>query len=157
KQTVANKGIKMRYKISEDLPPVMCDSKQVHTAIMDIVSNAVDACLWKEYKGGEFPDIFIQAYSDNRNGHGVLEIRDNGCGMSEAVQSKIFTPFFSTKKKLGTGLGLALTTRIIELHGGSIEVKSEPEKGASFTIILPITNPVNTEEETDAKEGFSDR
>ena len=53
----------------------------------------------------------------------------------------VFTPFFSTKKKWGTGLGLALTKRIIDLHDGEITVESEPEKGTIFWITLPVKGP----------------
>jgi two-component system NtrC family sensor kinase len=71
----------------------------------------------------------------------VIEVRDNGCGMTEEIKRNIFAPFFSTKKTLGTGLGLALTARIIKVHGGELSVESEPDQGTVFRIRLPIDGP----------------
>ena len=64
--------------------------------------------------------------------------------MDEEVRKNLFKPFFSTKKKWGTGLGLALTERIIHLHGGRITVDSEPDRGAVFRIHLPVNGPRGT-------------
>ena len=71
----------------------------------------------------------------------VITVRDNGCGMSEEIKRNIFTPFFSTKDTLGTGLGLAVTARIIAAHDGSISVDSEPDRGTAFFIHLPTDGP----------------
>jgi len=68
----------------------------------------------------------------------VVEIRDNGIGMDEGTRANIFRSFFTMKEELGTGLGLALTSRIVKLHGGEIDVESEPEKGSVFRIALPV-------------------
>jgi signal transduction histidine kinase len=138
KQTASNMGVTMHLDTSETLPAVMCDAQQIHSALMDLLSNAVDACVSKEYKGGETPEIVIRTYTDESRSHVVIEIRDNGCGMTDEVQKRVFAPFFSTKKKHGTGLGLALTSRIISLHGGKITLTSQPDKGSNFTVILPV-------------------
>jgi len=61
--------------------------------------------------------------------------------MSDEVKRNVFTPFFSTKKARGIGLGLALTARIIKMHGGEIGVESEPDRGATFRVHLPINGP----------------
>jgi signal transduction histidine kinase len=70
--------------------------------------------------------------------------------MSEEVRQRIFTPFFSTKEKKGTGMGLAVVTRIVSMHEGKTAVESEPGKGATFRIYLPIMGPSLREEEGDA-------
>ena len=67
----------------------------------------------------------------------LLEVRDNGMGMSEEVRKKLFTIFFSTKGSRGTGLGLLLSHKIVQEHGGEIRVQSSPQQGASFQVILP--------------------
>jgi signal transduction histidine kinase len=85
----------------------------------------------------------------------VIEIRDNGCGMNEDIKKHIFTPFFSTKKARGTGLGLAMTARIINVHGGEVSVESEPDRGTTFRIHLPIDGPGERRETSDAQEGFA--
>jgi len=68
----------------------------------------------------------------------VVDIQDNGCGISAEDCEKIFDPFFTTKSS-GTGLGLAVSYRIIEAHGGKIRVKSELQKGTTFSVYLPLT------------------
>ncbi len=60
---------------------------------------------------------------------------------SDEVRENIFTPFFSTKKKLGTGIGLTMTSRIVRKHGGSIEVESELTRGTKFRVSLPVGGP----------------
>ena len=68
----------------------------------------------------------------------VISISDNGPGIPEAIQEKIFQPFFSTKEE-GTGLGLSIASRIVEKHGGTLTLKSEEGEGTTFTITLPYT------------------
>jgi two-component system C4-dicarboxylate transport sensor histidine kinase DctB len=70
--------------------------------------------------------------------------------MTEDIRPNIFTPFFSTKKTSGTGLGLAQTARIIKAHGGQVLVETEPDRGATFRIHLPIDGPSETRDATDA-------
>ena len=67
----------------------------------------------------------------------VFKVTDNGCGMDYEVKSKVFTNFFTTKGTGGTGLGLLTTKKIIQEHGGTIELQSEPGQGSTFKILLP--------------------
>jgi signal transduction histidine kinase len=67
----------------------------------------------------------------------VYRVKDNCCGMEEAVQQKIFQGFFTTKGSRGTGIGLMLTRKIVEAHKGRIEVSSQLGRGTTFTIYLP--------------------
>jgi signal transduction histidine kinase len=67
----------------------------------------------------------------------VIRVRDTGPGIPESLQEKIFQPFFSTKEE-GTGLGLSIATRIIEDHGGRLELESKEHEGATFIITLPL-------------------
>jgi len=107
---------------------------------MDLLTNALDACYMKEYSEEEAPEIIYRtAYDRDRNVR--IEIQDNGVGMTDKVRKCVFTPFFSTKEEWGTGLGLALSKRIIRLHAGEITVRSEPDKGALFRVVLPISHP----------------
>jgi len=69
----------------------------------------------------------------------VLQVKDNGCGMSDKVKEKVFEPFFTTKDVgEGTGLGLSISHGIAESHGGSFEVESEIKVGTTFTLTFPI-------------------
>jgi signal transduction histidine kinase len=67
----------------------------------------------------------------------MVTIRDNGCGIPKALMDRLFLPFFTTKKN-GNGLGLALSHKIIQEHGGTITVESQEGQGTTFTIILPV-------------------
>ncbi|MBI4878784.1 MAG: PAS domain S-box protein [Planctomycetes bacterium] len=152
KQSAADKGIKVSADVAAGLPIVACDSKLIHMALMDIVSNAIDACQWKDYLGGEAPEVRMRVHADEEGKLCTIEVSDNGCGMSEEIRRNIFTPFFSTKKKWGTGLGLALTVRVIDMHGGTIAVDSEPDKGATFRVVLPVQRPDEGKEVIDGQE-----
>ncbi len=141
RHTASKNGVELRHEPAEGLPLVRCDPKLIHMATTDIVVNAIDACAWKQYRGEERPEIVIENSLANGGDSYVIQIRDNGCGMAETIRQNIFTPFFSTKKTLGTGLGLALTARIIRVHGGEISVESEPDRGTTFRIHIPKDGP----------------
>jgi len=161
RQAAADQGVALRHEVSEALTAVLCDPKLIHMATADILINAVEACTWKEYGSDESPQVVLKSFlrEDSPQSsvlsaqHFVIEISDNGCGMTEEIRQNIFTPFFSTKKTLGTGLGLALSARIINVHGGEISVESEPDRGSVFRIYLPIDGPKGREEASDGQAG----
>jgi PAS domain S-box-containing protein len=138
KDGACRRGVAVRMEIDRSLPTVPCDPKLMHMTLMDIVSNAVDACKEKDYEDGESPEVVLSTSWAPVGRFAMIEIRDNGMGMTEEVRQNVFTPFFSTKGKTGTGLGLALSLRIMKLHHGSISVESELGKGAVFRIALPL-------------------
>lgn len=156
-QAASAKGVGFSTSVPPELPDVYCDSNLIYSAIMDIVSNAMDACLSKEYPEGASPRIDLAATYDEGSGKLAIEIRDNGPGMPEEVKDNIFTPFFSTKKNKGTGLGLALTARVVSLHNGTIEVTSEPDRGAAFHMLLPVGGPDKCKENRDGEKGDGHR
>jgi signal transduction histidine kinase len=126
-------------------------------ALMDIATNALDACFAKRYTGEESPEIVFSVYLENGEELIAIEVRDNGIGMSGETKTSIFTPFFSTKEHEGTGLGLALTSRIVKLHGGAIDVESEPGEGSIFRIILPVAGKNTNQGAKDGQENRSHR
>jgi PAS domain S-box-containing protein len=144
--TAKDKGVHVRAELPDEPLSVTCDAKLVHSAVMDILSNALDACSEKPYEEAEVPEISLRAGIGPGGDEFVLSIRDNGCGMTEKTRANVFTPFFSTKKSWGTGLGLALTSRTIRLHGGDIKVESEVNVGTEFCIVLPIRGPEPSKE-----------
>jgi len=86
--------------------------------------------------GAELCDRFQEATAER---YARISVTDTGLGMEEGTKSRVFEPFFTTKEMgRGTGLGLAIVKQIVELHGGRINVESEPEEGSSFIIDLPI-------------------
>lgn len=111
------------------------DPNSVHEILLNLMTNAVDACLFDEDTSKNF-QVTLKTIHEKDN---VIqfEISDNGLGMDEAVVKKLFTSFFSTKGHRGTGLGLMVTRKLIEEHNGSINVKSKPGKGTTFTVRIP--------------------
>ena len=83
------------------------------------------------------PAVRLRSKHTGKTDECVFEIADTGPGISEADKPYIFDPFFTTKKA-GTGLGLTITHRIIEEHAGRIEVRSEPGKGSTFSVFIPL-------------------
>jgi PAS domain S-box-containing protein len=156
RETARGRGIEMRIETSLEQPFFKCDRRLIHSAVMDLLSNAVDACDRKDYSESERPEVVLKVGSSDREGYVKIEVQDNGQGMTEEIRKNIFVPFFSTKKRLGTGMGLTLTSRIIRLHGGSIEVESEPGRGSLFRITLPVGGPQESKEDLDAQESSSD-
>jgi len=147
-KTAKDKGVEFLLYIPANLPDLNCDARMIHTAIMDIASNALEACYWKEYLNGEKPRVSLRASTNDEDREFVIEVQDNGCGMTEEVKANIFAPFFSTKSKSGTGLGLSITSRMIEIHNGRFDVDSVPDEGTSFRIILPINGINEIKEKT---------
>ena len=116
------------------LPPVPIDPSQMQNVITNLLLNARDAVE----AGGR-----IQLETRQRNGSVVLSVADNGCGMSpEFVCGSLFRPFQTTKKK-GIGIGMFQCKMIVEAHRGRIEVDSEPGKGTTFRVVLPVHEPAS--------------
>jgi len=153
RQAAAEQGVTLRYEEpSGELPAVLCDPKLIDIAATDILVNAIDACEWKGYPPDEIPEVVLRNSLREGGGFVAIEIRDNGCGMDDETRENIFTPFFSTKKIRGTGLGLALTSRIINVHDGDISVESQPNRGTTFRIFLPIDGPKDHREPIDGQK-----
>jgi signal transduction histidine kinase len=132
-----------------DLPLVKCFPGQLNQVFMNLLSNAIDA-LEESNQGCSFSDIqanpnqiTIQTTLSTEDNSAVLiRIKDNGAGMSDEVQQKIFDHLFTTKPVgKGTGLGLSIARQIVvEKHGGTLACKSEPGKGTEFAIAIPMGN-----------------
>ncbi len=140
------KGVYIRWTANEDLDEVMLDPKGIRRCLLNLVSNAVDACEGRG--GGGLVDVSSEVAAD---GMFHIKIADNGCGMAEEDREKLFQMFFSTKGSKGTGLGLPVTHKIISEHKGSIEVDSELGQGTCFTIILPL---IGTTEDSIKAAGY---
>lgn len=127
-----------------DLPLVFCALNQLNQVFLNILLNAGQSLE----EDGEI-QITTRAVED----WVVVEITDNGCGMTEEVCRRVFEPFFTTKSAgEGTGLGMAISQRIVEQHMGRIEVRSTPGVGTSFLVWLPIQPDFRTESGTDHAE-----
>ena len=107
---------------------VEADRDQIRQVLLNLITNAYDAM-----PGGGV----LTVSTASAPGSVQITVTDTGTGMDEQTRSSIFTPFF-TKKTRGIGLGLAVTKRVVEAHGGTIAVQSRPSAGTSFTLTLPV-------------------
>ncbi|ERT08463.1 HAMP domain protein [Lyngbya aestuarii BL J] len=123
-------------KLYGNLPLIECYPAQLNQVFMNILANAIDAL--EEVKTHKKLQITIETKQINAK-EVQVRIRDNGLGIPESIKLKLFDPFFTTKKiGKGTGIGLAISYKIIENHQGKIDVVSEYGQGAEFIITLPI-------------------
>jgi signal transduction histidine kinase len=104
----------------------------METCLTNLVSNGIDAVMMREEPGGR---VVLRTREDN--GDLLFEVIDDGCGIDWETKGKIFTTFFTTKGGKGTGLGLLTTRKIVQEHGGRIDVESTPGAGTTFRIRLP--------------------
>jgi two-component system, NtrC family, sensor kinase len=132
-------GVELEKQLDPQLPSLYFDAGQVQQALLVIMLNAVEAMP----HGGR---LGIETAFDAPDRVGRVAVRDDGPGIPPEVLSHIFEPFFTTKEEgKGTGLGLPIALGIVQQHGGNIEVDSTPQKGATFTVILPEEPPVRVE------------
>jgi signal transduction histidine kinase len=122
-------GVKLRTAFDQSLTPVEADGEQLWQATLNLVRNSLEAMP----EGGE---LVVGTRRDDT--HAVVQVCDNGLGMAAEQLKQVFTPFFTTKK-VGTGLGLSLVQQIVTEHGGHVECVSEPARGSTFAILLPLT------------------
>ena len=135
KQRAEEFGINLSLETAEGLEPVAMEVSSIHQCLVNLVSNAIDACR-PEICGHEEGMITLSTCR-HPDWAVCYEVKDNGCGIPEKDKEKIFTTFFSTKGADGTGLGLLNVQKIAQEHGGSIEVESAPAKGSIFRLLLP--------------------
>lgn len=135
--TARQANIDIKCYLSADLPPLRLDPELLKQAILNILLNAKQAMP----EGGE---LTVQASVERDDAgaptHVILMLIDTGKGMTPEVLPKVFRPFFSTKPG-GSGLGLPTTRKIIEAHGGAIDVQSAAGRGTKFTVRLPVAPP----------------
>ena len=112
-------------------PTVLADAEKLRQVFANVLDNAIDAL--EPVAEGRRIDLFIE----NGGRSATVRVRDNGCGIPPDKIDRIFNPFFTTKEK-GTGLGMAISKKIVEAHEGTIDVVSEPGRGTEFAVTLPL-------------------
>lgn len=123
-------GINLEMRLSEGLPPLRMDSREVRQLVLNLIRNAVEAM-------GDNGTITISTSSGEEDRCVCLSIRDNGPGIPQEILPKIFDPFYTTKER-GTGLGLSICKSIVDRHEGTISVESAEGRGTSFVICFPV-------------------
>lgn len=131
--------VELATELDTDIDIVVMDPHTIHQCLTNLISNAIDACLFDEDTSKQWMVTIQSAIEDNQ--HIRISVKDNGMGMSHSVLNKLFSSFFSTKGHRGTGLGLLVTRKAVEEHGGTIEVHSKEGKGTTFNLRLPF-NPI---------------
>ena len=147
----------VQWAVQEELPPVLVDATRVRDALSNVFANAVEAAgpdghLRIRIAAEDAPFLVAAPLAERLpglrgygEGHGPrvrIEIGDDGPGMTPDVLRRIFHPFFTTKER-GSGLGVPTAQKILDAHGGSLDVASEPGQGATFFVRLPVTSQEN--------------
>jgi signal transduction histidine kinase len=132
---IEQRGVTATHQLGDGLPPVRIDRRQLKFAVMNVLTNALEAMA----SGGR-----LRMRTRTNGGWVDLTISDTGPGIPKEDQARIFEPFFTTKQG-GTGLGLSLTRRIVEAHGGRADCESILQVGTSFTLSLPLNGRAGME------------
>ena len=136
-QNAKEKGVTLTWTPDKSLGEVAVDPKGLQRCLLNLVGNAIDAC---DAEG--CVKVQTTAASDTF----TIGIADNGSGIAPDDKEKLFQPFFSTKGSKGTGLGLAVTHKIVTEHKGTITVDSQIGEGTTFLITLPKAKPTDAED-----------
>ena len=126
-------GVALSWDPSAELRAVQIDVDGIHRAVLNIVTNAIDAS--EDVEGGA---VRVSTGWDDEAKVALVTVQDNGTGIPPGEVDRIFEVFASTKGSRGTGLGLPVSQKIVREHGGSIRIASEVGKGSTFTIELPM-------------------
>jgi len=138
-------GIELVSEVSGEVAEAWMDPEGLHSCLANLISNAIDACLVSSNPSRR---VVVRLFEEGETI--VIETRDSGCGMDYEVKQKAFTSFFSTKGTGGTGLGLLLTRKIVQQHGGSIALTSNQGEGTTFRLSFPRRRlPRPTQERND--------
>jgi signal transduction histidine kinase len=124
-------AVQMVLEIAPDLPPIAADMEQLHRAVGNLVTNALEAM-----SGAGTITLAARREGDRI----ALVVRDEGSGIAAENLPRIFEPLFSTRRR--TGLGLAVCRKIVESHAGELHVESQLGAGATFTVLLPLNSPL---------------
>jgi len=139
-QVAGENDVAIVKKFSESIGEVVMDSWTIHRCLLNLVSNAIDACRF-DGSGTKTHCVTVSTTIDSDN-FIRFDVSDNGSGMTEEVKERLFGSSFSTKGSQGTGLGLLVSRKLIEEHDGTIDVTSQLGEGTTFIVRLPIKSEV---------------
>ena len=129
----AEEEVELQWHPAQQMPTLVFDSEGLHRAVLNVITNAIDAAAENSQAGR------VEARTEYDADRSMVRVvvRDNGPGIAPDQVQTLFSPFLSTKKSRGTGLGLPVSEKILKEHGGRIHVESTPGQGACFTLELP--------------------
>jgi signal transduction histidine kinase len=130
----ADANIALRIDVSPGAGGFQGDSGAIRAMLVNLLENSLDACRANSKKTGHEVSVTVR----RANPWMVFDLRDNGIGMDRETREKIFSLFFSSKGLKGTGLGLFISNKIVDKHGGDIKVESERGRGSRFLVRLPL-------------------
>jgi two-component system NtrC family sensor kinase len=136
KARAAEEKVELAWLPAPTMPTLMFDPESMHRAVLNIVTNAIDACLERENGRVE-----VSTQYSNEERMARVQVVDNGSGIAKEDLEKIFAVFVSRKGGRGTGLGLPVSQKILQEHGGRIRVESQLDHGSRFTLEFPATSP----------------
>ncbi|MEE9565924.1 MAG: response regulator [Desulfobacteria bacterium] len=140
-EKAAQSKVKIVKDFDSSIGECYLDPNGPHRCLLNLVTNAIDACILDPQ---EDKDWSVVMRTRNEEDNIRFDVVDNGAGMTKEVQEKLFERFFSTKGGKGTGLGLLVTRKIVNEHGGNISFESEPGKGTTFAMHFPYRRPEET-------------
>jgi two-component system, NtrC family, sensor kinase len=132
-----DRNVRLDVRLSPSLPPVPADPDGVHKALLNIVSNAIDAV-----EDRDEPYVGVQTLLEPTGQWARIVVLDHGPGIPAERVNEIFKPFVSTKGARGTGLGLPVSRKIFREHGGDVLVESKVGRGSKFILRLPMKSPL---------------
>jgi signal transduction histidine kinase len=130
-------GVEIKREFDQAAGEFEVDAKAIRSLIVNLLENSLDACRVDKKKGAHQILLGLKGYSE----HIELEVGDNANGMEQETREKAFSLFFSSKGTEGTGLGLFISNKIAQAHGGSIQLESEVGRGTCFKVKLPRKRP----------------
>lgn len=150
--------ITLQYQIDPECPPILADVTQIHQVVMNLCVNARQSIgnnqgrisVVMDHMETKEPLVAVNGALLQPGFYVMLEVSDDGCGMSTDIQAKVFDPFFSTRTHSeGTGLGLSLVHGIVRKYGGAINLVSAPGAGTTFRLYLPVCQETIDADEQD--------
>jgi PAS domain S-box-containing protein len=138
----AELGIDFTCEVDRQAGEFAVDPKAIRTLLVNLAENAIDACRVDKKKTSHTVSIGLKGTPE----HIEFDVTDNGIGMDQETRERAFTLFFSSKRGSGTGLGLFISNKIAQAHGGEITIESELNQGTRMTLKLPRKPPVSQTE-----------
>jgi len=134
----AHHGVEFKLELEASFPRIAIDREALKRALVNLLDNAV-AAVTSGSRNGEAPQIAVRTALDRASGVATLEVADNGPGIDPRLRTRIFEPYFSTRKE-GTGLGLAIVSTIVTDHHGFVRVRGNEPHGSRFVLEFPIND-----------------